>query len=81
LENVKKVNIYAAKTHLSRLIDAALRGEDVVIARDNEPVVRLVPIRAAGAKTRRLGSAKGKVRIADDFDAPLPDMDDYQRDS
>ena len=70
-----KVNVHAAKTQLSRLIDAALRGEDVVISRDDEPVVRLVPIRPPAAERRRLGTAKGRVTIADDFDAPLPDMD------
>jgi antitoxin (DNA-binding transcriptional repressor) of toxin-antitoxin stability system len=72
------VNIYAAKTSLSRLIDAALRGEEVVIARDNKPLVRLVPVNAAESRPRRLGSARGQIQIADDFDAPLADMKDYE---
>jgi prevent-host-death family protein len=76
---VKTVNIYAAKSQLSRLVDAALRGEDVVIARDNEPAVRLVPVRAAGARPRRLGTAKGQVTLAEDFGAPLADMAEYER--
>ena len=43
-----QVNVHAAKTQLSKLIEAALAGEDVVIARDSTPVVRLVPVRAGG---------------------------------
>jgi prevent-host-death family protein len=65
------VNIYAAKTQLSRLVDQVNAGEDVVITRHGRPVARLVPV--AGRPQRRLGALKGKVWIADDFDAPLPD--------
>lgn len=73
-----KVNIYEAKTQLSRLIDAARRGEEVIIARDNKPMVRLVPFEGALAKGRHIGSAKGQVQIADDFDAPIPGMSEYE---
>ncbi|RMG53823.1 MAG: type II toxin-antitoxin system Phd/YefM family antitoxin [Gammaproteobacteria bacterium] len=73
-----QVNIHEAKTHLSRLIQEALEGEEVVIARGNQPVARLVPVRRGGPE-RRIGGAKGLVRsIADDFDAPLDDFSDYQ---
>jgi len=75
---MRTVNIYAAKTHLSRLVDEALRGEDVIIARDNQPLVRLVPVSHTAGTARRLGTARGQIRIADDFDAPLPDMTDYE---
>jgi prevent-host-death family protein len=65
------VNVHAAKTHLSRLVERALAGEDIVIARAGKPVVRLVPVKP-GARRSGFGSLKGRVRIADDFDAPLP---------
>ncbi len=64
-------NMHEAKTQLSRLVEAALRGEDVVIARDGRPAVRLVPVAADGA--RPLGLFAGAIAIADDFDAPLPE--------
>ena len=65
------VNIYAAKTQLSRLVDQVNAGEEVVITRHGRPVARLVPV--AGKPQRKLGALKGQVWIADDFDAPLPD--------
>ena len=61
------VNMHQAKTSLSRLVKRALAGEDVVIARNGEPLVRLVPIQ----KTRELrtpGRSKGRIWIAPDFD-------------
>ncbi len=73
-----QVNIHEAKTHLSRLIQEVLEGEEVVIARGNKPVARLVPFPESGPE-RRIGGAKGVVRyIADDFDAPLTDFSNYQ---
>ena len=72
MAKVAKVSIYEAKTRLSRLVDRALRGDEVVITRHGRPVARLVP--AARARSpRRLGSLRGKIRVAADFDAPLPD--------
>jgi prevent-host-death family protein len=64
------VNIYDAKARLSELIDRASRGEEVVIARAGKPLVRLVPVQV---RERTPGKWKGKVRIAPDFDDPLPD--------
>jgi prevent-host-death family protein len=64
-------NIHEAKTQLSRLVERALEGEEVIIARAGKPAVRLVPIRGSD-KPRRGGQWKGKVRIAEDFD-DLPD--------
>ncbi|WP_310633466.1 type II toxin-antitoxin system Phd/YefM family antitoxin [Paraburkholderia sp.] len=66
------VNIHEAKTHFSRLVDAAASGEEIVIARAGKPAARLVPIEPVKPK-RRFGGMKGKIQIADDFDAPLPD--------
>lgn len=68
----KPVNIHAAKTHFSRLVERAARGEEIVIARAGRPVARLVPLGAA-ARPRRPGLLKGRIRIRKDFDAPLPD--------
>ena len=67
----KPVNIHAAKTHFSRLVERAARGEEIVIARDGRPLARLVPL-AAPRRRRRLGLQKGKIKVAADFDAPLP---------
>ncbi|MFM0667253.1 type II toxin-antitoxin system Phd/YefM family antitoxin [Paraburkholderia sediminicola] len=64
------VNIHEAKTNFSRLVDAAAGGEEILIAKAGRPTARLVSI---AKPTRRFGALKGAVRIADDFDAPLPD--------
>lgn len=65
------INIHEAKTTFSRLIENVLQGDDVTIARAGKPVARLVPIKEAKI-IRKPGSLKGKIVIADDFDAPLP---------
>ena len=70
---MKTVNIHEAKTHLSRLIQRAEAGEEVVIARAGEPVAKLVPYKPAKLKRRRPGLMRGEIWIADDFDAPLPE--------
>jgi prevent-host-death family protein len=66
------VNIYAAKTQLSSLIRRVAEGEEVVITRNGVPVARLVAVGKPGTR-RKLGRLRGKLRVADDFDAPLPD--------
>jgi prevent-host-death family protein len=68
---MKPVNIHAAKTHLSRLVDEAAAGADVVIAKAGKPMVRLVPV-ARHNRARGFGALKGKMRVAASFDAPLP---------
>lgn len=65
------VNIHAAKTQLSRLIEKACAGEEVVIARNNEPVVKLVPVHGEEPRRRR-GSLEGQVIVPDSFFDPLP---------
>ena len=67
-----QVNIHDAKTHLSRLIQRVLAGEEIVIARAGKPVVRLVPVESGGLHRREPGAAKGEVHMEPDFDAPLP---------
>jgi prevent-host-death family protein len=67
-----EVNIHEAKTNLSRLLARVSTGEEIVIARAGRPIARLVPW-SKPLKTRVLGLDAGRVRIASDFDAPLPD--------
>jgi prevent-host-death family protein len=70
-------NVAHAKARLSELIQRALAGEDVVIAKDNKPLVKLVPLKRP-ARRRQPGSAKGKVWMSRDFGAPLEDFSDYR---
>jgi len=65
-----EVNIHEAKTHLSRLLERALMGEEVIIAKAGKPLVKLVAIGKRGL--RKLGSAKGEFTVPDDFNDPLP---------
>lgn len=62
------VNVHEAKTHLSRLIDRAAAGEEIVIARSGNPVARLMPL--AAHPPRVLGALAGQVWVSDDFDEP-----------
>ena len=65
------VNIFEAKTQLSKFVQMAENGEDVVIARAGKPVARLTKLEPA-KRPIRFGLLKGKIHMADDFDAPLP---------
>lgn len=77
LEGQHHYNIAVAKARFSHLIQQALDGAEVIIAKDNKPVVKLVPIQR-GIQKRVPGSAKGKVVfVSPDFDAPLEDFRDY----
>ncbi len=67
-----QVGMHEAKTTLSHLVERAEAGEDVVIARNGTPVVRLVPVGTGRSIGAVRGAWRGRVRIADDFDA-LPD--------
>lgn len=69
-------NVADAKARFSELIAKAMVGEEVVIARDNKPLVRLVPLARPG-KRRVSGSAKGQIVIAPDFDTTPEDFKDY----
>jgi prevent-host-death family protein len=68
----RTVNIYEAKTNLSRLVEQAAAGEDIVIAKAGKPLARLVPLRD-GKGPRKPGCLAGRFNISEDFDAPLPD--------
>ena len=70
---MQTVNIHAAKTNLSRLVEAAANGEEIIIARAGKPVARLVPLEPPKQGKRVLGTMAGMFTMPDDFDAPLPD--------
>lgn len=67
-----QVNIHEAKTHFSKLLARVREGEEIIIAKAGKPIARLVPV--VERQARRLpGSARGRVTIAPDFNAPLPE--------
>lgn len=66
-----QVNIYEAKTQLSKLVDQAAAGQDVIIGRAGRPLARLTRLEEP-KRTIRFGGLKGKFKVPDDFDAALP---------
>jgi prevent-host-death family protein len=66
------VNIHEAKTHLSRLIDEVAAGAEIIIAKAGKPMARLSPL-VAPLRKKQLGLLKGKIKVADDFNAPMDD--------
>ena len=70
------VTIHEAKATLSKLIEEVLSGEEIIIARRNKPLVKIVPLAHIAAQ-RKIGSAKGQLTIAPDFDAIPPDFSEY----
>lgn len=69
---METVNIYEAKTRLSQLVDKAAEGQDVVVSRNGKPLVRITRL-VAPKRRVRFGVLKGQVKVANDFDAPLPE--------
>jgi prevent-host-death family protein len=69
---IRTLNLYDAKTQLSSLVEEAAAGAEIIISKAGKPRARLVPVRPAAA--RQPGRAKGRVWIAADFDAPLPEV-------
>jgi prevent-host-death family protein len=67
----EQINIYDAKTQLSKLVERAEAGEEIIIARGGRPAAKLVPLRSKTVK-RKPGRMRGRIRIRRDFDAPLP---------
>lgn len=65
-------NLYEAKTSLSKLVDRAAAGEEIVIAKSGKPLARLTPL-STGRPRRQPGGWEGRVTISEDFDEPLPD--------
>jgi prevent-host-death family protein len=70
-----QVNLYEAKTKLSQLVERAARGEEIVIAKSGKPMARLVPFRSARPR-REPKNLLGITYIAEDFDDPMPDVED-----
>jgi prevent-host-death family protein len=71
------INIYEAKAKLSKLIEQALRGKEIVIAKNNKPLVKLEPLPEARPK-RQIGTGKHIfISMSDDFDEPLEDFKEY----
>jgi prevent-host-death family protein len=71
----KQVNVYEAKTQLSKLLEQVEAGEEIVIARHGRPVARLVPLQRTPVH-RVPGGWKGKVWMSPDFDEPDPELED-----
>jgi len=77
MTNMSQFNIAEAKAHLSELVQKAMLGEEIVIARDNKPLAMLVPIKRAAGK-RTPGSGKGQILfMAENFDAIPPGFEEY----
>lgn len=66
------INIHEAKTHLSRIVDDVAAGAEVIIAKAGKPMARLSPINAP-SRPKKLGILKGRIKVPDDFNAPLDD--------
>lgn len=71
-----QITVNEASQHLRDLIEAALNGEEIIIIKDNQPVVKLIPVSPV-KRHSKFGSAKGLVTISDDFDEPLEDFKEY----
>jgi prevent-host-death family protein len=70
---MRTINIHAAKTQLSRLVDDAAAGEEIIIAKAGKPYARLCPLAEAPRRERVLGILNGKLHLPDDFYEPWPD--------
>jgi len=73
---VQQVDITEAQVQISQLLQSALKGEEVIITRDNQPILKLIQF-GSPAKRRQRGSAKGQIQMAPDFDEPLEDFREY----
>jgi prevent-host-death family protein len=73
---MQTVDVKQAGQRLSELIERTLGGDEIVLTEDGQPVVKLVAVKKA-TRHRQFGSAKGAFKIADDFDVPLEDFQEY----
>jgi len=71
-----QIDVAEAKENLGELIEAAIKGEEIVISQDNQPVVKLIPVSQVKHRPQ-FGSAQGLVWISDDFDEPLEEFKEY----
>ena len=75
---MQQINLAEAFKNLPELIEAVLKGEEIAIAKDGQPVAKLVPVSPVKKRwPAKAGSAKGQVIISDDFDEPLEDFKEY----
>lgn len=74
---MQQITLAEASQHLPELIEAAINGEEIVITKDEQPVVKLTPVSPVKRRPAKAGSAKGLITISDDFDEPLEDFKDY----
>ena len=72
---LKQVNIHEAKTHLSKLLERVMTGEEIIIAKAGKPVARILPL-ATYSSPRKPGNDAGKVIMAENFDDPLPEFEE-----
>lgn len=72
---MERYSLRDAQDHLQKLIEDAQHGKTVLILDEHERAVQLVPV--ATTKPRKAGSARGQIKMAADFDAPLSDFDEY----
>ena len=73
---MQQVDISVAQAQISQLLQSALRGEEIIITRDNHPILKLIQV-SSQPKRRQRGSAKGQIWMAADFDEPLEDFKEY----
>lgn len=73
---MQQVDISVAQTQITELLQSALQGEEIIITRDNHPILKLIQV-ASQPKRRQRGSAKGQIWMAADFDEPLEDFKEY----
>lgn len=70
-----QINIHQAKTQLSKLVEEAAQGEEIIIAKAGKPIARLVAIEKVSANPRKPGAMKGQIWIRDDFDEPISEAE------
>ena len=68
-----QINIHQAKTQLSKLVEEAAQGQDIIIAKAGKPIAKLVALEKKPQTPRKPGGLKGKIWMSDDFDAPMND--------
>ena len=71
---METVNVHEAKTHLSKLLQRVAKGEEIIIAKAGKPVARLIP--ETRKKKRTLGTMQGKFVVPEDFNEPLPELEE-----
>lgn len=71
-KRMKQLNIYELKAHFSEYIDEVHDGKTIIIAKAGKPWAKLVPLKESPKKKFQFGTMKGKIKMAKDFDAPLP---------